>query len=300
MRSTSTFRCRYPRQHDSAENPLIQTGLAVQTSGASSLCVSSIQDSDLCDRLVQASPTLDTAETVYHQHGCAATLNEIAPSVGVGQYVSTEEMVRVYENTFVGSKRTRHIYDALKKQPKNDICPLCGQRTTSSLDHFLPKTDFPVYGITPANLVPSCFECNHSKRATHGADATDLTLHPYFDDVDDAQWLFARVIETKPPALRFYVDPPQMWDGTKQLRVHKHFDTFALGNLYASHSGEELSNILPRLRRMAGSISPGGIRAHLQEVANDCAQHHLNSWRRATYDALAQSDWFCEGGFNHV
>ena|SRR5882724_444066 len=37
IRFTSTRCCPYPRQHDYAENPLIQTGLAVQTSGATSL-----------------------------------------------------------------------------------------------------------------------------------------------------------------------------------------------------------------------------------------------------------------------
>jgi len=39
------------------------------------------------------------------------------------------------------------------------------------------------------------------------------------------------------------------------------------------------------------------ISKHLRERAESCAQIHKNSWQKATFDALADSDWFCSGGF---
>ena len=42
------------------------------------------------------------------------------------------------------------------------------------------------------------------------------------------------------------------------------------------------------------------IRQHLRERAESCAEVYENSWQRATFDALADSDWFCSSGFETV
>jgi hypothetical protein len=62
------------------------------------------------------------------------------------------------------------------------VCPMCGSLKTTSLDHVLPKENYPEFSIFSKNLVPAC-DCN-TKRKT---DTRNLTtgarvLHPYFDD----------------------------------------------------------------------------------------------------------------------
>ena len=69
---------------------------------------------------------------------------------------------------------------------------------SGTLDHLLPKTDFPAFAIFGKNLVPAC-KCN-SKRSTllTGANPGERILHPYFDDILGQRLFVARFDEPGP------------------------------------------------------------------------------------------------------
>lgn len=260
------------------------------------LCIASIQDDQLTNRLSSIRDQIAAAEADYIERGEEQELFQILETLGVGE-VSIDEMKRVYKDTFVKSTRTRNIYDSIKKQPVNDICPICGQRTVGSLDHYLAQTKHSALVLVPNNLIPACTDCNKTKLNAQPTTAVEQTLHPYFDHVDDEAWLFAAVEETSPASLRFYPDPPAGWPPVQRERVLNHFRKFGLGALYASHSGAELTNIRYGLSRIAERGTGDDIRAELTKRAESAAAAHINSWQTAMYRALAESDWFCRGGF---
>ena len=262
------------------------------------LCAASIRDPDLKERLLQAEAVVEAAEELYREHGESTELHAIKGTDTVGGLVSRKEMERVYNGTFVKSRKTRSTYAKLKKACVNDICPLCGQGTVHQLDHYLPITSFPVYGVTAINLVPACSDCNKYKLIHAPANAGEQTIHPYFDEVDDEQWLFGEVVEGTPAVVRFVVNPPDHWDAVQVKRLKTHLRIYRLGTLYSTHAAVEISNMRYALKMMAAT--PGfaeRISKHLRERAESCAQIHKNSWQRATFDALADSDWFSSGGF---
>lgn len=266
------------------------------------LCISSIRDSDLKQRLDAVSSTIETAELDYIEHGLRADLYQISATESIKGIITSNEMRHIYKNTFVKSNKVRYIYNSIKSSPENDIYPLCGQRTVSTLDHYLPQSTYPALVITSSNLIPACSDCNKLKLDIRPSEQKDQILHPYFDDVDSHRWLFATVKETKPAALVFSPVPPDNWSEIKCQRVKTHFKTFGLGQLYASHSAVELNNIRFGLQQLAQRLSPVRlspvqISNHLQESANSRAIACINSWQAATYAALAESEWFCKGGF---
>jgi hypothetical protein len=263
------------------------------------LCASSIKDPDLKERLLQAEAIVEAAEDIYLEHGQGAMLHAIEGSRSVGGFLTRKEMERVYNGTFVKSGRTRSTYARLKKACVNDICPLCGQGTVHQLDHHLPITRFPVFGVSAINLIPACSDCNKYKLIHVPTTAKEQTIHPYFDEVDDEIWLFGEVVESAPAAVRFAVKPPASWDVIQAERMKTHFRIYRLGALYATHAAVEISNMRYALKKMAARPgSTQNISQHLHERAESCAQVYENSWQRATLDALADSDWFCSGGFN--
>lgn len=259
-------------------------------------CIASIQAGPLTARLALIVDQVVAAEAAYIQRGDHAQLFLIPQTPGIGE-ITVNEMKRVYKGTFAKSVRTRDIYDAIKKLPVNDICPLCGQRTVGSLDHYLAQSLHSALVVTPINLVPACADCNKAKLNAQPATAAEQTLHPYFDNVDDELWLFAVVEETNPASLRFYPDPPAAWPAVTRERVLNHFRTFGLGSLYASHSGVELTNIQYGLQRIAERGTVEDIRAELVKRAESAEAAHINSWQTAFYRALSGSEWFCAGGF---
>ncbi|MGV1802600.1 HNH endonuclease [Agrobacterium vitis] len=264
---------------------------------ALNLCIKSIRDKSFTERLAVIQEEVEVAETSYMHYGNKQMLFQIPIAPGIGEVTATE-MKRVYKDTFAKSTRTRDIYDTIKKQPVNDICPICGQRTVGSLDHYLAQSLHPALVISPINLVPACIDCNKAKLDAQPETAEQQTLHPYFDNVDDGTWLYAAVEETKPASLRFYPDPPIYWPTVKRQRVIHHFRTFGLGALYASHSGVELTNIRYSLQRIAERGTVDDIRAEILDRAESARAAHINSWQTSMYHALAESDWFCAGGFD--
>lgn len=260
-------------------------------------CIKSIRDDDLTARLKLVRDQVHDAEASYIQHAKNNSLFSIGQTSSVGS-VTVDEMKRVYKGTFAKSSRTRDIYDTIKKLSLNDICPMCGQRTIGTLDHYLAQSLHPSLVVTPSNLLPSCSDCNKAKLDAQPSAIYEQTLHPYFDNVDDATWLFATVNESVPASLLFRPNPPADWPDVKRRRLHYHFNKFSLGGLYASHSGAELLNIQFGLQLIAQRGSPNDIRSELTFRANSYRAAQLNSWQTAMYDALAKSDWFCAGGYN--
>ena len=270
----------------------------VTASEALRLCASSIKDADLARRLQKVEGAVALAEGIYRERGAEGQLHAIAKAAIVGDSVTGKEMERVYNGTFVKSVKTKRIYAGLKKVCVNDICPLCGQGTVRQLDHYLPITGYPVFGVTAANLVPACSDCNKNKLAHIPASASEQTIHPYFDSFGDERWLYGEVVESEPAAVRFMVKPPDSWGEVDCGRVSTHFRIYKLGALYATHAGVEISNMRHYLKKLS-SVDEGGarVRGYLAERAESCAFVHENSWQRVTFEALHASDWFCAGGF---
>ncbi len=78
----------------------------------------------------------------------------------------------------------KDIYEAYNRFSKGNInneivtklgvtvCPYCNENyvnnrgrinTTAQLDHFFPRSDYPIFSICLYNLVPCCYSCNHIK-----------------------------------------------------------------------------------------------------------------------------------------
>lgn len=261
-------------------------------------CTAGLRDRTLTQRLVDVLPTLEVAEQDYAIRGPTASLFEIRSMANVAGSVSSAEMSNLYKGSFSRQgSRARRFYDRLKTAAPNGICPLCGQRVVKTLDHYLPKASYPIYALTPLNLVPACSDCNKSKLDRQPADASDQTLHPYFDDVDDVAWLFAEVQESSPPAVVFSVRPPANIDATTAARLKVHFKTFGLGELYAAQAGTEMVSIRFALAEAAVARGMQGVQDLLAHQARTRTLASRNSWVAALYRALAQSAWFCREGY---
>jgi hypothetical protein len=90
-------------------------------------------------------------------------------------------------------------------------CPMCGSLHSGTLDHLLPKTDFPEFAIFGLNLVPAC-KCNGLRsRNLTGPNLGERILHPYFDDFLGERLIAVRFTELGPVpqlSLRVLLDAP--------------------------------------------------------------------------------------------
>jgi hypothetical protein len=212
--------------------------------------------------------------------------------------VTADELVAVYDQRMAGkSGPGRGIYDHIKMLPKGDRCPFCDQRNVSTLDHVLPKAEYPSLAVAPLNLVGACMECNNVKKNLAPINAVDVVLHPYFDDITGTQWLKASVVQQIPCALTFSVVPPPAWSATLTARAINQFSLLGLASLYSSEAARELANIRHNLAQHFGAGGAAAVKAELTRQWHSRRMSSTNSWQTAMYEAISRDDWFCDGGF---
>jgi 5-methylcytosine-specific restriction endonuclease McrA len=261
-------------------------------------CISRIRDDDLSQRMVSITNDVVAASFEFLVLASQNRLHEVQRKGIVGGVVTTAEMEAVYTQRMAKKGAPgREAYDELFNSAPQGKCPLCGQRTVSTLDHHLPKALYPALAVVPLNLVPACNDCNKAKLASIPANASEETLHPYFDNIQEDRWLYATVVVGDPVAVRFHVDAPSNWNAILASRVALHFRTLGLGSLYSAEAADELLNIRHQLRSMHEAGGKELVQLEMEGRANSCLQARLNSWRTATFEAFAQSEWFCDGGF---
>lgn len=266
-----------------------------------SLCISRVRNPALRLRLASIKADVVEASDSFKDLAALVRLHEFVREAVVGGDVTTAEMEAVYTQRMVPKTAPgRDAYDTLMSLARSGKCPLCGQRDASTLDHHLPKAHYPVLAVTPLNLIPSCKDCNKAKLTHLPANASEETLHPYFDDIDGNRWLSASVQTTAPASLKFFVDPPAQWDAVLSARMLLHFETLGLGDLYAAQGADELLNIRHQLQTIHDAGGAAMVRSELAARANSARAARVNGWRVSAFEAFAASDWFCGGGFSTV
>ena len=138
------------------------------------------------------------AEDEYKRKAQEHQLHELTPKTHYGfQDKAMLRFYRLLDSIKLSNNKT--IYEHLAKKGEDLLCPYCNLDNTSELDHFLPKSVFYDYAVTPINLIPICVTCNSiqykGEKCPHAEQGgpVDYILHPYFDDFLYQDWLCAEL-----------------------------------------------------------------------------------------------------------
>jgi hypothetical protein len=266
--------------------------------------ISGIGDEATRNRHVAAFADPSGIETNYRTHATAGTLYS-QPRIAASDdpvvcgTLRKSELTKLYSQYFVPeSKPARQLYEALKITSSGK-CPLCGEvGHVRTLDHYLPKSNFPLYSVLPLNLVPCCRDCNSEKLNAFSTNQEGQTLHPYFDSEKffAEKWVDARVVRTSPPVIEYLVSPPAGWPNGDKLRVQAHFTEYGLGSKFSTEAAADLAETIHTRRTTMAANSPEEFASYLAERSNN-ASLPINNWRRVMFAALSSDEWFCSQDF---
>jgi hypothetical protein len=184
-------------------------------------------------------------------------------------------------------------------------CPFCGISESSTLDHYLPKEQYPEFSVFPKNLVPSCAVCNTRKRDRILDEGTNVRmfLHPCYDVIPDMAFLAVRArMEADALIMSYRLTRPAGMALQTFQHLRSHFKELDLADRYRRMGLEHLGGQYPALRRAYG---PGEdaerVAEKLIEGAEDFEEvSGPNYWLAKLYRALAGNEDFCDGGFEAV
>lgn len=255
--------------------------------------ISNKKSISLRTKLLSCSSDIYTASEDFELKVSSSKTHEISKMHHLYDIVERSEWPKVYDNNFAKSSSIgRKYYDLIMSIPRFSRCPICAQRDVSTLDHYLPKTEFPALVLSPLNLIPCCSDCNKLKGNIVFDDISKATIHPYFDDIDTAIWLKAEIIESSEPTFRFFVVRPNSWPSILFDRMQNHFNLFKLGKLYSSHSSQELYSIQYELSNLYIRGGKSLVKLDILDRIQGRERLCLNSWELAMYRAIYSSNWF--------
>ncbi len=259
-------------------------------------CVSTVADPVLKAQYEACDYVIEAAELDFENKFAPCHIYQIPQNPTLVIPIGTKEMKPVYEYRMVNSKMPGNkYYNKFKSSAPYGKCPLCSVRRVDTLDHYLPKSKYPVLAVTPINLIPACAPCNKKKSIEYPTSSEDQTLHPYYDNVEHESWIKASVIYRDPVSFEFYVDCPFDWSQLLKDRCANHFKSFNLNELYSSHANEELIGIKQHLIKLYNQ-DPDIMNQHLWDAYHSRLGLGVNSWQAVMYRTLADEVWFNNGG----
>jgi possible EA31 gene protein, phage lambda len=198
-----------------------------------------------------------------------------------------KDLFDLYDKRLVRGKEPRKYYDQIMASPKLDKCPYCGFGQVATLDHYLPKSEFPIFSILPNNLIGCCRDCNTIKR-----NIVLNTIHPYYDDFTKTQWLFAKVNWPK-LTMEFFVDTKDINNALDKKKIEGHFSVYELAKRYAVKAASELNDL--GIEFGSKNLTKMDIE---QELRIKFKSKPINNWKTAMYQALCKDQCYCSGGYS--
>lgn len=204
--------------------------------------------------------------------------------------LTKKEMIDLYDGKFVACKAIRKkYYDKIMSLAEDGICPICCVGAVKTLDHYLPKSKFPMFSITPNNLVPSCRDCNSKKN--NKFDNNYSLIHPYYDDIDDFIWLSAslKILNNRLIARYSVSKNDVLIDDYTYKRICYSFNEYELDKLYELKACEAITNQKVLWKNIYFSKGKRNLLNYFKLQLGSVTINQNNSWMAALYRGLIDS-----------
>lgn len=249
------------------------------------------RDTTLSNKLKAALNYFDQEEIAYETAANIHELYSISTNSSVNGNITKDEMIKCYEVNFAkGSLKTKY-YDKLMAGANTGKCPICGIGAVSTLDHYLAKSCYPTYALTPINLIPVCSDCNKNKHDSIIKTIVETPLHPYYEEVDAFIWLKAKIIKEKDSFIvKYYVDDSlNKTDSILYQRLVYHCEkVYKLFKLYSINATVEIAENLNHWRELLLKDKLGFVKL-IEGSLNSKESVQRNTWNTALLRALIEN-----------
>ena len=167
------------------------------------------------------------------------------------------------------------------------------------MDHFLPKSLYPQFGIAFENLIPVCRDCNEEKLTAAPQAESDTFFHPYFEECSIHSWLVAKIDSRDPLTFSYGIasDNPRT---IMNRRLEHQFQVLNLATRFATDASGEFTTSGQLLTDVFNAVKEGGLIDNLKRTAESASKSTYMPWKAAMYYALAADRWFTSGGFIRI
>ena len=252
-------------------------------------CADSYRDKPKRQQFMDNSEYIKEMSEDYNTHAESGDWIAITREDKVNGVISIEDMKNLYDKKFVIHPDVRgKYYDKILSLAQGGKCPICGIGQVSNLDHYLAKSIYPTYTVTPVNLIPVCRDCNYYKLDKSISSNDDAPLNPYYEDVDGFEWLCATITVSDDTFVATYFVNPQIEidDSGLYTRLCNHFTIYKLAIAYSTQATTEIAENLLFWKEKYSEWGEVEFRGYLQDCLRSKEKYQKNTWNTALLRAL--------------
>lgn len=187
---------------------------------------------------------------------------------------------------------------------KRDIlrCPYCDISTPDTIDHYVPKGEYPEFSFLLVNLIPCCGKCNNKKNEEFIVDNSRAFINFYYDKIPKENFLKA-IIEydndnvKKTTKVKYSIDDKNIVDDKVRNIVVNHFKKLNLCNKYSQYVNETLSEITTILENNDLTIDEFKISFNMNLKSYE-KLYGNNHWKTVFYKEVIYSDYIRDYLYN--
>tara|TARA_R110001592_G_scaffold77695_4_gene233743 strand:+ start:836 stop:1657 length:822 start_codon:yes stop_codon:yes gene_type:complete len=194
------------------------------------------------------------------------------------------------------SSQRKSIIELKKELTTNEFnqrintCPNCTIEKVASLDHFIPKNEFPEFSVNPINLIPCCSTCNSKKKENWKGDKNLLFLNLYSETIPNSQYLFVDIVSKT--EFTFELKNISNIDLNLFKVIESHYNKLNLLQRFREDSDEVISELDILISSFRDSINDDKellkfIKNHYLKIE---ARDGVNNWRVVLVKAMINSD----------
>ncbi|MCR4677545.1 MAG: HNH endonuclease [Lachnospiraceae bacterium] len=245
-------------------------------------CADDFEDKTALGYIDQVVASADEYEAFVPQNVAGLTVYTINPG-------DKKKIKKVYTQKFAKKGSIgKDYYEAIMLNA-NGRCPICGDGKPKNLDHFLPKSKYPLLCVTPANLVPVCRDCNIDKGDEFDTNYYLLPFNPYFDEMNET-WLECNICFKGDGTyeLNFGNGYDENADHNKWQKYETHLRVFDLNATFTAKALEEVDNCKYQFQELLKECGLEAVKKDLTGRKNSYEHNDVNSWRSALYRELVR------------
>jgi 5-methylcytosine-specific restriction endonuclease McrA len=236
------------------------------------------------DALVRRRPSIQNAFDEYEARLAIDALGEISP---LKLRTSTKEHLR-----YCYDAERNELYSMIKGnqhgEPKTR-CQYCGIGEATTLDHYIPRDQYPEFSVFILNLVLACAHCNNKKLNVWRDNGETVFIHLYHDELELNQFLSCSVVLRNGefvPDFRLV----NLGAISQSLfrRIEEHFRRLQLFTRFVECSVTYVTEVRNNLLASQFMFTRTQKRGLLQRQAALIGRTYgLNNWRTALHEGLA-------------
>lgn len=214
----------------------------------------------------------------------------------ISTYVGTqkEHLLQAYTGGGAALDGLKAFIKAAQPTQLQGTCQYCGISIPNTIDHYVPKDDFPEFAVMALNLVPCCGECNGYKLSYWNDSGKRGIINFYSDNIPNVRFLFVTLAWSRHLVMpTFYIKNSNNINTTLFFTIEKHFERLHLLKRYKDQSNDFITETIDSVVSNATNPDCNIISNNLRENASKIEYRlGVNSWKAVLLEALASDGNF--------